>query len=177
MTTYRATLDPGSSAVATDNRELSRDQDQQRVWLWDIGPQKPEQPAKPKAPKGREGDPEYELSLVDFRHELSDYETAMERFRVLRAEHEEWQRRCGGPIQLVMWSCDAQDALARDPKRYFISSRTRGYAGLPNMGLPEAAPKPGHGYAEQLRREQEGEEEFAAIRKADPVFGERQVAA
>lgn len=140
------------------------------VMLWDIGPLKPSAPAKPILPKGKEGDPEYDVAMVEFREELETYQLAYKAFIQAKIDFAKWQKDQGGAIELRMFSCDAHDALARDPERYHISASTRGHEKLKNHGLP-AGYKPGRGQEENQRRAREGEAEFAAARAADPVFG------
>jgi hypothetical protein len=140
------------------------------VVLWDIGPTKPKAPGRPEAPKGKEGDPEFELAKIEFKEQLESYEDTLKEYGRAKKEYADWQKNKGGAIELTMFSCDAHDALARDPNRYFISSSTRGYEKLKNHGLPTGC-KPGHAQAENIRRAHEGEAEFAAIRARDPVFG------
>lgn len=140
------------------------------VMLWDIGPTKPVAPKRPVAPKGKEGDPEHDLAVIEFKQELEDYDAELKAFKSAKAEYADWQKRQGGAVELRMFSCDAYDALERSPKRYFISASTRGYEKLKNSGLPEGH-QPGHGHEENIRRAQAGEAEFAAARASDPVFG------
>lgn len=146
------------------------DQSVMHVWLWDLGPAKPVAPVRPKAPTEKEGTPAYDLAMVDFREAIADYEAALKIHKLARDAYLDFERRFGGPHEIMQFSCDAQDTLVRDPKRYCVSSRTRGSSSLKNRGLPIGV-KPGPGQAEQERREREGESELAAIRRADPVFG------
>ncbi|MGD1017298.1 MAG: hypothetical protein ABR863_12800 [Roseiarcus sp.] len=164
----------GPDAVAMADRERSM------VYVWDCGPTAPSAPRRPVAPKGKEGDPEFDLAMVDFRQALVDYEADLKTYGARKEEFAHWQRQNGGPIELKMWSVDARDAFARDgkavdegrqpAKRYFISSRTRGHESLPNQGLPGNL-KPGKGHLENLRREREGDADLDAARRADPIFG------
>jgi hypothetical protein len=174
MSRYKATL--AGDGIATDNSDLDADNEAQQVFLWDIGPEKPVQPVRPIAPKGREGSPEYELALLEFRDELERYSNSLHGFRQAIAEYEDWVSRNGGPVEIQRWSVDANDALRRDPKRYFISSRTRGYTRAPNLGLPEGL-SPGRLHADNVRRRREADEEFVQIRRSDPVFGHEVAAA
>lgn len=161
---------------------------QQRVILWDLGPAEPKLPKRPKPPvrtaKPDDPDPEYDLAAMEFKEELERYEAALRAYRAQRDEHEKFQRDNGGPIERVFWSPDAYDALAADERavkenrqpsrRWYISSRTRGYSHLKNHGLPVGM-KAGHGQAEQRRREQEGDAEMAAALQRDPVFGHQEL--
>ena len=140
------------------------------VVLWDIGPPKPMAPKRPDMPKGKEGDPEYDVALIEFKESLEGYADALKAYGRAKIEFAKWQKDQGGAIELRMFSCDAADALQRDPERYFISSSTRGYDKLKNHGLP-AGYRPGRGQEENLRRAREGEAEFAAAVASDPVFG------
>lgn len=155
-----------SSNNAADNASMT-------VWLWDTGPVKPEPPKRPKPPKGTEGEPEYDLAMVEFREAMDDYGGALKAYKLAKQEYADFEKRYGGPYEIQQWSCDAQDTLARDPKRYCISSRTRGYEKLKNGGLP-AGVKPGHGQAAQEERERQGLAEFEALRRSDPVFGNQE---
>lgn len=141
------------------------------VILWDIGPLKPVAPARPKPPKGTQGDAEYDLLMIEFKEELENYEAGLKAYGRAKVEYADWQKREGGAIERMFYSCDAADALARDPKRYFISASTRGHEKTKNHGLPTGVSS-GKGQAENMRRQQEGEEEFIRARRADPVFGQ-----
>lgn len=152
----------------TSNNEA--DNQTMMVWLWDLGPDKPVIPVKPAAPVTKEGTPAHDLAMIDFREAIADYEAGLKAYKAAKAELVDFEKRFGGPHEIQQYSCDAQDTLARAPKRYCISSRTRGHEKLKNRGLPIGR-TPGHGQAEQERREREGEAEFEAIRRADPVFG------
>jgi hypothetical protein len=161
----------------------------QQVILWDIGPSKPVAPKRPNVPKGKEGDPEFDLAKVEFAEALEDYQEALKAWKKAKTEYADWHKQNGGPIELVFWSCDAADALARDAAnapavvgddgeetkhlRYFISARTRGYGNLPNRGLPQGK-RPGHGQSELERRMREGDADLMAARRADPVFGNQE---
>lgn len=163
--------------------------DIQQVILWDVGPSKPVAPARPDVPKGKEGDPEYDLAKIEFAEALEDYQDALKVWKKQKTEYAEWHKQNDGPVEIVMWSCDAFDALARDAAnapvtrnkageetrqlRYFISARTRGHSGLPNRGLPQGK-RPGKGQAELERRMREGDSELMAARAADPVFGRQE---
>ena len=141
------------------------------VWLWDLGPAKPVAPARPKAPTSKEGSPEHDLEMVEFREAIGEYELALKTYKAAKAELSDFEKRFGGPHEIPQYSVDAADTLARDPARYCISSRTRGYEKLKNRGLPTGV-KPGHGQAEQERREQEGEADLVAARRSDPHFAQ-----
>jgi hypothetical protein len=144
------------------------------VFLWDHGPKKPAPPARPVAPKGKEGDPEYDLLLIEYRQYLEDYDLELRRHKAAKAEFKEWQDKQGGALELMMFSCDANDALIRDPDRYTISSSTRGYEKAENHGL-KPGHKPGRGHAENIQRMQDGEAELALAKRADPVFGSQEL--
>lgn len=141
------------------------------VILWDIGPKKPVAPARPKAPKGSPGEAEYDLAMIEFKEELEGYEAALKAYGRAKTEFASWQEQQGGAIERTFYSCDAHDAMARDPDRYFISASTRGHEKAANHGLPKGV-QPGKGHAENLRRMREGDDEFARMRAADPVFGQ-----
>lgn len=151
----------------TSNNEA--DNQSMYVWLWDLGPAKPVAPVRPKAPTSKEGSPEYDLDMVDFREAIAEYDAALKTHKVAKAEVADFEKRFGGPHEIMQYSCDAQDTLARAPTRYCISSRTRGHEKLKNRGLPIDV-KPGHGQAEQERREQEGEADLVALKRSDPHF-------
>lgn len=165
----------GDGLAGMANREVSM------VYMWDTGPTEPKAPLRPKAPKGEEGNPEYDLAVVEFRKALSDYDADLRSYGDRKREYALFLRDAGGPFEVKMWSVDANDALIRDgnavadgrqeKRRWFISARTRGYETLPNGGLPGSM-KPGKGHEENLRREREGDADMAAVRKQDPIFGQ-----
>jgi len=149
------------------------DQAASRVWLWDLGPKKPEMPKRPQMPAGKEGEPAFDLAMVDFREQILDYETAVKAYRADKTAFDAFAVRYGGPYEISMWSADASDALKNDAHRYCISARTRGYTSLKNGGLPVGM-KPGKGHAENMRRMAEGDADLAAIKRRDPVFGDQE---
>lgn len=155
-----------------------------RVWLWDIGPEKPGIPKRPSPPQGKENDPEYQLAKVEFNEALEEYQAALKKAKTDKEEYAFWHRRNGGPIECLFDAPSAYEALENDKRavaegrqeklRWFLSSRTRGHSKLLNRGLPENA-KPGHGQAEQERRAAEGDSDLIAARKSDPVFGKQEL--
>jgi hypothetical protein len=159
---------------------LLREHDLLKVILWDCGPEKPVFPTRPDAPHGKQGDPLFDLAMVDFRDLLEKYEADVKAFKRQQAEFDDWQNRIGGPVERLFWSCDAGDALRYDAdavrrgqqekRRYFISSKTRGYGHLPNGGLPEDM-KPGRGQQAALDQQAADDHAMALARQNDPVFG------
>jgi hypothetical protein len=178
MTTHRATLQGDAVTAVSD---IDQDRQAQMVWLWDCGPEKPAVPTRIKVPSGKAGDPEHDLALIEFREQLGDYEAALKAHRKAKIEYDEFMRAQGGPVEVKMWSVNAQDALRADNKaveegrqagrRWFISSRTRGYSNLPNDGLPPGV-RPGRGQIENRQREQSAMESFQQAKRSDPAFGE-----
>lgn len=155
-------------------QELTKDVDALRVWLWDTGPRRAIAPKRPDVPKGKEGSPEYDLAIIEFKESLEDYEAALKAYSKAKKEYAKWQADMGGAIETQWWYVDAQDALARDPNRYYVSARTRGHSHLPNRGLPTGV-KEGHGQAEIERRRREGDMDLDEARRRDPVFGEQEL--
>jgi hypothetical protein len=155
-------------------QELAKDVGALRVWLWDIGPRKAIPPKRPDVPKGEHGSAEYDLAMIEFQEIKDKYETDLRRYSEQRKEYAKWQEDMGGAIETEWWKVDADDALERDPNRYYVSSRTRGLSHLPNRGLP-AGVKQGHGQAEIERRRREGDESLEEARRRDPVFGEQEL--
>lgn len=159
----------GGDGGILDAREI------QKVWLWDIGPEEPRPPVKPDAPKSK--DP---IALKEAEFEAETWAAQKRQYDADLAAFVEWNRSRGGPYMEPMWSRNAQDALANDARavdekrqtrrRWYLSSRTRGYRHLPNEGLPEGM-RPGRWHHEMIKRELAGEAEYIAARKADPVFG------
>ena len=145
----------------------------------DCGPEEPALPVPPDAPEGKAGDPKYDLAVIQFQRKLNAYKDALERYERDVDEFKDWTVRNGGPIEMMMWSVDAADALRNDARavaegrqrrpRWHLSSRTRGHQNLPNGGLP-AGMTPGHGHQANLERQIAGEKVFVAAMKADPVF-------
>jgi hypothetical protein len=159
-----------------------------KVWLWDCGPEKPVAPKRPDAPAGKQGDPEHDLAVLEFREALEKYDDALKAYAQAKKDYAGWERNEGGPVERMFWSCDATDALRNDEKavkagrqansRYYISSRTKGYGErfakhpkLQRNGLPHGM-SPGKGHQANLERQIAGEKEFVGILKSDPVFGQ-----
>jgi hypothetical protein len=152
-----------------------------KVWLWDTGPTEPDLPDAPDAPTGKEGDPKYDLAKLVYKRKLKGYEDALLKYERDLAEYKDFQKRYGGPIEVLQWSCDARDTLKWDAlavaeerqaePRWHLSARTRGHEKLKNMGLPPGM-KPGHGHQAAIERQIAGEKEFVAALAADPVFGQ-----
>jgi hypothetical protein len=155
-------------------QELARDVGALRVWLWDIGPSKAIPPKRPEVPKGQRDTAEYDLAMIEFQEIKDKYEADLKAYKKAREDYAKWQTDNGGAIETEWWKCDADDALERDPNRYWVSSRTRGLSHLPNRGLP-AGVKQGHGQAEIERRRREGEEDLEQALRKDPVFGEQEL--
>lgn len=128
-----------------------------REKIWDLGPQAPKAPAKPEPPKGKDGDPDYELAKVEFEHALAIYREDLLAYGRQTKEYREWKKRDGGPVQIDLWTVDANEAMRRDPDRYVKS-------------LPRGT-KPGRAHFENLEREKAREEDLEADRKRDPQFG------
>jgi hypothetical protein len=153
---------------------LSGDLNLTYVYLWDLGPSKPVAPKRPDTPAGKKGEPEYDLAMIEFRGVLEKYDEDLRAYGRDKINFAEWQKKQGGPIEMRFWSVDAADALERDPKRYCVSARTRGYGNRPNQGLPEGM-KPGKGHFENQARIAAGESDLEAARRSDPVFGQQEV--
>lgn len=169
MSEYRVSEHTKLSGT-TDFEGMAQDRHISKVVLWDKGPPPPEAPKRPIVPEGKIGEPKYDLAMIEFRLAMDDYEKALLAFRRARAEYAEFQEKEGGPYEFSQPSCFATETLSRDPNRYCISSSTRGYEGLKNLGLP-VGEKPGHGHFERIRRAKEGDADAAAERRTDPVFG------
>jgi hypothetical protein len=146
-----------------------------KVFLWDCGPEEPSPPDEPPAPPLN--DP---LALLRHKRAVKHYEAELAIYDRNEAEFQHWQKNVRGPVEIVMWSCDARDALEHDARavadkrqaklRYYISSRTRGYEKARNFGLPNGI-VPGAGHQDNLDRQIAGEKEFIEVLKKDPQFG------
>ena len=146
-----------------------------KVFLWDCGPEEPVPPDEPDQPPLN--DP---LALLRRKRAVKRYENDLLIYDRNEAEYQHWQKNVRGPVEIVMWSCDARDALEHDARavedkrqkklRYYISSRTRGYEKARNFGLPNGI-TPGAGHQENLDRQIAGEKEFVEVLKKDPQFG------
>ena len=155
-----------------------------KVWLWDTGPTKPKFPTRPEAPQGKEGTPAYDLAKIEFAEVLEKYQADLKKYSVDLIDYQKWERDNGGPVLVPFWSSNARDALSNDlraveekrqPKRrWYQSSRTRGYEKLPNQGLPEGM-TPGRKHAENVQREQAGDADMLYAQRRDPVFGEQEL--
>lgn len=125
--------------------------------IWDLGPSEPLPPKRPAIPKGEEGEPEFDLAMIDFRREKAAYESALEAYGQQKRDYLDWNTRYGGPFQIEWLSPDAREALANDPKRYAEK-------------LPKGV-KPGKWHHEQVVRQEERRAELKTIAARDPVFG------
>lgn len=146
-------------------KALLADQQSMMVRIWDLGPSEGEIPAKPELPKGKEGSPEYDLAMIDFRADLANYETALKAFAQAKKDFAAWQKTYGGPYEIEMFSVDAREALGISPDRYMVSDDR-----LPNHGLPKGR-KPGPWHADEKKRQEELKRFSAQQVARDPVFG------
>lgn len=146
-------------------KALVADQHSMMVRLWDLGPSEAEMPARPETPKAKEGSPEHDLAMIDFRADLANYETALKAFSQAKKDFAAWQETFGGPYEIEMYSVDAREALAIAPDRYLVSDDR-----LPNHGLPRGR-KPGKWHAEEKQHQEELKRFTAQQRARDPVFG------
>lgn len=135
------------------------------VKVWDTGPVAPEPPEKPALPTGKEGSPEHDLALIEFKAGLANYETALIAFGKSKKDFAEWHKTYQGAYEIEMFSVNAREALQIEPTRYFVSDDR-----LPNHGLPKGR-KPGKWHADQLERQEEAQRSFARTMARDPVFG------
>lgn len=156
-TSYSATVD-GPSVQVSDLPKMM-------VRVWDLGPSVPDTPDKPALPTGKEGSPEHDLALIDFKAAIANYETALKAFGQAKKDFAEWQKTYGGPYEKEMYSVDAREALEIEPERYLVSDDR-----LPNHGLPKGR-KPGKWHHEEKQRQEELRRFTAQQRARDPVFG------
>lgn len=163
-TGYKATLDGAPQVVG--------DLPSAMVRLWDLGPTEPTPPKRPDLPKGKEGDPEHDLAVIDFRGALAAYETELKAYGQAKKDFADWHKTYGGPYEIVNYhSADAYDALTNDPARYCVSR-----SDMPNHGLPKGR-KPGPYQEQQKKRWAEQERELRHAAAMDPNFGRRQAGA
>lgn len=127
------------------------------VKIWDLGPKAPELPARPALPEGKEGTPAHDLAMIDFRAELSAYETGLLAYRYEKTEFDRWHKEFAGPYRFETHSVNAREAIQIDPERYVAE-------------LPKGR-KPGKWHHEQLEREEAARRTFAQTVARDPIFG------
>lgn len=151
MTAYKVDQD---GIVQNDTQ---RDTNTLLVKIWDLGPATVEAPAKPDLPKGKEGSPEHDLALIEFKGELANYETALIAYGQAKKDFAAWHSTYGGPYQKEMFSVDAREAIQTEPSRY-------------DANLPKGR-KPGKFHAEELLRQKEAQRTFAQTVARDPIFG------
>ena len=152
-----------------------------KVWLWDLGPEEPMPPQEPIPPAIPATDPKFHLENLRHSRAVKRFEAELLIYERNETEFQQWHRNVRGPVELMMWSCDATDALKHDAKavaderqkrpRYYVSSRTRGWEKTKNLGLPNGV-EPGEGHRENLERQLAGHKEFVEILKSDPQFGQ-----
>jgi len=153
-----------------------------KIYVWDCGPEEPMPPEEPIPPALPITDPKYHLENLRHKRAVKRFEDELVTYDRNEREFQHWQRNVRGPVELMMWSCDARDALEHDARavtenrqkklRYYISSRTRGYEKARNFGLPDGV-EPGAGHQDNLLRQIAGEKEFIEVLKKDPQFGDR----
>src|SRR5205809_707123 len=91
-TSYKAGLD-GPAQVIGDNPSSM-------IRLWDLGPKEPQAPKRPDLPKGKEGEPEYDLALIEFKGALAVYEEALKAYGIAKRDFADWHKTYGGPYEL-----------------------------------------------------------------------------
>jgi hypothetical protein len=154
---------------------------QSKVFLWDLGPEEPIPPEEPEPPALPFGDSKYQLEHLRHRRAVKRFEDELAIYDRNEREFQHWHKNVRGPVEIMMWSTDARDALEHDARavddkrqhkrRYYISSKTRGYEKIKNLGLPLGI-EPGEGHRDNLERQLAGEKEFIEVLKKDPQFGE-----
>lgn len=151
MSTYRANAE---GMVDDDTRS---DLNSMIVKIWDLGPKAPTIPVKPDLPTAKEGTPQYDLAMIDFRGELSQYETGLKAYAQEKKDFDEWHRVYAGPYQIEMYSVNAREAIQIEPGRYVAE-------------LPKGR-KPGKWHADQQQARVEAKRTFAQTIARDPIFG------
>lgn len=146
-------------------QKLVADQQSMMVKLWDLGPGEAAIPTRPELPQGKEGSPQYDLAMIDFRADLANYETALKAHGQATKDFAAWQATYGGPYEIEMYSVDAREALEIAPDRYLVSDDR-----LPNHGLPKGR-KPGPWHHAEQQRQEDLRRFSAQQRQRDPVFG------
>lgn len=159
MTTYKVNAD----GIVQHN--TNGDTHSLMVMLWDTGPEAPEPPEKPALPSGKEGSPEHDLALIEFKGALATYEKALVAFGQAKRDHADWHGKFGGPYEIEMFSVDAREALQIAPSRYFVSDDR-----LKNHGLPDKR-QPGKWHEDQKQVRAEAARNRARELARDPVFG------
>ena len=153
-----------------------------KKFIWDLGPEDPVPPDEPIPPALPITDPKYHLENLRHKRAVKRFEDDLFIYERNETEFQNWHRNIRGPIEHIWWSCDADDAMRHDERavtegrqkrrRYYYSSKNKGYGNLPNLGLPNGV-KPGVGYQESLDRQIAVEKEFVDAIKNDPQFGGR----
>jgi hypothetical protein len=152
--------------MASDaNQHMYLDQRDMQVKLWDLGPKEPKAPERPVPPSGKEGSPDYDLALIEFRGALATYETELVAYGRAKKDFADWHRTYGGPYEMTRYSVDARDSLERDPGRYVVSDKR-----LKNHGLPIGR-KPGPWHHTEQQRLADVQRDLARQAERDPVFG------
>jgi|SRR5882757_5503026 len=151
MSTYKV------SAEGIVNSDTHADTNRLLVKIWDLGPDAPEPPAKPELPKGKEGSPEHDLALIDFKADLAKYEDGLKAFGQAKKDFTAWHTTYEGPYQIEMYSVDAREAIQIAPDRYVIE-------------LPKGR-KAGKWHIEEQQRQKAAQRSFARTVASDPIFG------
>lgn len=137
----------------------SRVKPNQKVDLWDMGPQRPDEPKEPAKPETSLKGAEKAAAEVEYEDAMARYKDKLRAWSASRKDKRDWDDKNGGPKKVELWACDARHALTVEPERYKLELPKGQNPGRAQMEAEEAEAKE----REALEREVD----------ADPQFGSK----
>lgn len=131
----------------------------QKVDLWDLGPQNADGPQPPEKPDAKLKGAELAAAEVEYEDAMLVYKDQLRAWSASRKDKRDWDDKNGGPRKIELWAADARHAMEVDPKRYVLDLPKGQKPGKAQVEAEEAAAK-----------EQEALERDVA---ADPQFGSK----
>jgi hypothetical protein len=132
-----------------------------KVDLWDFGPQRAGEPVEPQKPDEKLKGAEKAAAEVEYEDALDLYKDQLRAWSASRKANKAWHEEKGGPVKVELWAIDARHAMEVEPLRY-------------RLDLPKSV-KPGRA---QLEAEENARAEAEALERArstDPQFGNKQL--
>lgn len=131
-----------------------------KVDLWDMGPQGGSEPKEPPKPDSALKGAEKAAAEVEYEDAMEHYKNELRAWSAARKDKRAWNDENGGPRKIELWGCDARHALTVEPDRY-------------KLDLPKHV-KPGRAQVEAEAREAAEKEARERDIAQDPQFGSAQ---
>lgn len=128
-----------------------------KVDLWDLGPQRPAEPKEPAKPDAKLQGAEKAAAEVEYEDAIEHYKDELRAWSKIRKDARTWHEDKGGPFKVELWAVDARHAMTVDPDRY-------------KLDLPKNQ-KPGKAQIEAEEQARADAEQRDRARASDPQFG------